>query len=101
MLHHGKLDEMAIRAAAMILLCSVLLVFFMPAAVGPFSAVYGPATALRANRAARAFYFNLALSALNPITALTTGLYVAPWPGASSPSFVESDASAPHPALRC
>lgn len=92
---------MAIRAAAVILLCSVLLVFFVPAGAGPFSAVHGPATALRANRAARAFYFNLAFSALNPISALTFGLHLAPWPGASPTSFAESDASAPHSALRC
>lgn len=66
-LEHVKLDEMAIRTAAIILLFSVLIVFFVPAGVGPFSAVYGPATALRANRAAHVFYVNLALSARCPI----------------------------------
>ena len=54
---------MAIRGAAMLLLFSVLLVFLMPAAVGPFSAVHGPVTALRANRIAQFFFFNLAIPA--------------------------------------
>ena len=68
-LGHVKLDKMAIRTAATILLFSVLIVFFVPVGVGPFSAVHGPATALRADRAAQVFYLNLALSAQIPIAA--------------------------------
>lgn len=51
-------------------LFSVLLVFLVPAGAGPFSAVHGPATALRANRAAQVFYVALALSARYPISAV-------------------------------
>lgn len=68
------LDKMAIRTAATILLFSVLIVFFVPAGVGPFSAVHGPATALRAHRAAQVFYVNLALSARFPIAAVMFSL---------------------------
>lgn len=92
---------MVIRAAAIFLLVSVLLVFFIPAAAGPFSAVYGPATALRANRAAQVFYVNVALSARNPIAAVTfTFAPLRRCPGPHS-GFVEGDVSAPLPALRC
>ncbi len=92
---------MGIRAVAIMLLCSVLLVFFMPAAAGPFSAVYGPATALRANRAAQVFYFNLALSPLNPVTALMFRLHSISVPVICRSLFFEIHASAPPPALRC
>ncbi len=50
---------MAFRAAALILLGSVLVLLFAPAGMGPFSAVHGPVTALRADRAARVFFFTL------------------------------------------
>lgn len=91
---------MALRAAAIILLFSLLLVFFAPAAVGPFSAVYGPATALRAHRAALVFYFNLALAARSPVAAMMFSLDGNHRPGALS-FFIESDASAPLSAMRC
>ncbi len=65
---------MAIRSVAIILFASVLLVFFAPAAAGPFSAVHGPATALRANRAAHVFYFNLALPARCVVAAMIFSL---------------------------
>jgi hypothetical protein len=68
---------MSMRTAAIIVLFSVLLVFFVPASVGPFSAVYGPATALRANRAAQVFYITLALSARYPISAVTLATVLA------------------------
>jgi hypothetical protein len=61
---------MSIRTAAIMVLFSVLLVFLVPAGAGPFSAVHGPATALRANRAAQVFYVALALSARYPISAV-------------------------------
>lgn len=100
MLHDGKLNEMTIRASAIVLLCSVLLVLFVPAGAGPFSAVHGPATALRANRAARVFFFHLALSARNPVTTLMFPLIVAS-PAVSSFRLLVVDGADPVSALRC
>ncbi len=90
---------MGIRGAAILLLFSVLLVFFVPAAVGPFSAVHGPVTALRANRAAQVFFLNLALPArqldLGVKQVLAT---VDSHPGSFS---VGIESSAPVSSLRC
>ena len=92
---------MTIRASAIVLLCSVLLMLFVPAGAGPFSAVHGPATALRANRAARAFYFHLALSARNTISTLLFPLRIASPAVSSFRLLVEVAGSAPVSALRC
>ena len=92
---------MTIRASAIVLLCSVLLMLFVPAGAGPFSAVHGPATAFRANRAAQMFYLHIALSAQNLVATLMFPL------GAASPALssfgllVEADGSATVAALRC
>ena len=96
---HVKLAKMAIRTAAIILFFSVLLVFFVPAGAGPFSAVHGPATALRANRAAQVFYVNLALSARCPIAATMVSL-AAQW-APRSHAFVAIHTSSPLCPLRC
>lgn len=92
---------MGIRATAIILLFSVLLVFFVPAGAGPFSAVHGPATALRANRAAQAFYLHLALSARHPVATLIMDLGSAPSPVSSPTVLVEPDGTALLSGLRC
>ena len=92
---------MVIRAAAIVLLGSVLLVFFMPVGVGPFSAVHGPATALRANRAARVLYFHLALAARNPATTLLFPRRVTSPAVSSFRLLVEVYGAAPVSALRC
>jgi len=90
---------MAIRTAAIILLFSVLIVFFVPAGAGPFSAVHGPATALRANRAAQVFYFILAFPAREPIAAVTFTL-AARW--APRPhTLADADTPSPLSTLRC
>jgi hypothetical protein len=96
---HVKLDKMAIRTAAIILLFSVLLVFFVPAGAGPFSAVHGPATALRANRAAQVFYVSLALSARCPIAAEMISL-AAQW-APRSHALLAVHTSSPLCPLRC
>lgn len=101
MLHHGKLNEMAIRAATIVLLCSVLLVFFVPAGAGPFSAVHGPATALRAHRAAQVFYSHLALSARNFVATLMLPVDVVSSPVSSAGVFTGTEASALPSPLRC
>ena len=54
---------MKLRTSAIVLLTSVFLLFLVPATGGSFSAVHGPVTALRANRAAQVFYCNLSSSA--------------------------------------
>ena len=54
---------LTLRASAIVLLTSVLLLFLVPAPVGSFSAVHGPVTALRANRAVQVFYLNLSSTA--------------------------------------
>lgn len=92
---------MAIRASAIVLLCSVLLVLFVPAGAGPFSAVHGPATALRANRAARMFYFHLALSVRNPVSRLVLHLGIASPAVSSFRLLVEVAGPDPVSALRC
>ena len=92
---------MVMRASAIVLLCSVLLVLFVPAGAGPFSAVHGPATALRANRAARVLHFHLALLARNPVTTLMFSLGVASPAVSSFRLLVEVEGSAPVSALRC
>ncbi|HWH57473.1 MAG TPA: hypothetical protein VN682_07565 [Terriglobales bacterium] len=90
---------MAIRTAAIILLFSVLIVFFVPAGAGPFSAVHGPATALRANRAAQVFYFILALPAREPIADVTFTLAARSAPRLHT--LVDADTSSPLSTLRC
>lgn len=92
---------MAIRGAAILLLFSVLLVFFVPAGAGPFSAVHGPVTALRANRAAQVFYFNLAFPSRNPVPPLTFGLLGEAWLGTIHAILIQIDAPDSFPALRC
>jgi len=62
------------RASAIVLLTAVLLLFFVPATAGSFSAVHGPVTALRANRAAQSFYSNLS----SPARALTLSIKASP-----------------------
>lgn len=91
---------MAIRSVAIILFASVLLVFFAPAAAGPFSAVHGPATALRANRAAHVFYFNLALPARCLAAAMMFSL-AAHWVLRSVTPVVDIATKSPLSALRC
>ena len=61
---------MMLRASAIILLTAVFLLFLVPATAGPFSAVHGPVTALRANRAAQVFYVKLS----SPARELTRGV---------------------------
>jgi len=90
---------MKLRTSAIILLTSVLLLFLVPAPAGSFSAVHGPVTALRANRAAQVFHLNLSSSARE----LTLGLKAAlPIVVCDVSSFhVESLVSDPHPIIRC
>ena len=90
---------LTLRASAIVLLTSVLLLFLVPAWAGSFSAVHGPVTALRANRAAQVFYLNLPSSAREvtlgfkpalPIVAYNiAGLHLEP---------LDFD---PHPVIRC
>ncbi len=90
---------MAIRGAAILLLFSVLLVFFVPAGAGPFSAVHGPATALRANRAAQVFFFGVALPARQLASPPIKSIEASEWHSGGFAVRVAS--SVPVPLLRC
>lgn len=90
---------MKLRTSAIILLTSVLLLFLVPAPAGSFSAVHGPVTALRANRAAQVFHLNLSSSARE----LTPGFKAAPPVVVNNVSsfHVEPMVSDPQPVIRC
>ncbi len=60
-------------ALAGVALISVVLIFFFPAGSGPFSARYGPATALRGKRAA--FLLNVSIF-LSSIFVLACGRFL-------------------------
>ncbi len=92
---------MAIRAAAILLLLSVLLLFLVPASSGPFSAVHGPVTALRAHRAAQVFFFNLAEPARHLVRSSKAPLDLAHSHGNLGPSRIAPPLFALLSELRC
>jgi len=49
-----------IRASSLLVVLFVLLLFLFPVASGPYSALHGPATAMRAVRAARCLFWLIA-----------------------------------------
>ena len=57
---------MILRKSATVLLAvvAILLIFFFPAHIGPFSVTHGPATAFRALRAARRIIASMATACL-------------------------------------
>jgi hypothetical protein len=89
---------LTLRASAIVLLSSVLLLFLVPAGAGPFSAVHGPATALRANRAAQVFYLNLSSSAREVTLGFKAALYIVTYKIAG---LIEPLVFGPHPVIRC
>jgi hypothetical protein len=65
----------------LIVLVGVLAVFLFPASLlpGPFSARYGPATALRANRAAKLIHLGMVRCWLEVFTFSATGADLSFW----------------------
>ena len=50
-----------LRASSLLVILFVLLLFLFPVATGPYSACHGPATAMRASRAAKFIFWVLIL----------------------------------------
>jgi hypothetical protein len=90
---------LTLRASAIVLLTSVLLLFLVPAPVGSFSAVHGPVTALRANRSAQIFYSNLSSSAREVTLGSKPALPIVAYNIATP--HVEPLASDADPVIRC
>ena len=91
---------MGIRGSAIILLFSVLLLFLVPAGAGSFSAVNGPVTALRANRAAQFFFAVLTFGAGAPQSLLSSLPASSKWHFVGD-SYLTGSISFILPALRC
>jgi hypothetical protein len=89
---------LTLRASAIILLTSVLLLFLVPAPVGSFSAVHGPVTALRANRAAHVFYLNLSSTAGEATLGFKAALSIVTY---NIAGHIEPLVFGPHPVIRC
>lgn len=49
------------KASSLLVILFVLLLFFFPVASGPYSALHGPATAMRASRAAKWIFWIITL----------------------------------------
>jgi len=90
---------MKLQASAIVLLTSVLLLFLVPATAGPFSAVHGPVTALRANRAAHVFYLNLSSSVREFALGFKPVFPIVAYNVANL--HIEPSASDPHAVIRC
>jgi hypothetical protein len=63
----------SLGAKALIVLVSVVVAFLLPAASGPFCAVYGPATAFRAIREALQAQQSIMLCGLGALAVFLTG----------------------------
>ena len=106
-LGHYKLSPMCSRCmllkwAVFVGLCT-LVVFFFPAHSGPFTAMYGPVTALRGWQAAAAVFAGIIVAAASIVVVLLSGLSARyRYGGQPEPHFLhgalESSACSP---LRC
>jgi hypothetical protein len=81
---------------AMLAVLCTLVVFFCPASQGPFTAVHGPMTALRAWQSA-----GTVLSSIAAIGAVVFSLPISELLAAVSPVFMQSDVRPPLPIVNC